>query len=243
MKMVKSLLLGGAAGLAALAGAQAADQPVPAKVATEYVKVCTGHGVGYYYVPGTGICVRIGGYVREDVYVNAVGVFNPAISSVAGTIFRGPGSGIGGYPYHTTDSALYMSRTRVISEVDARYATDYGNARTYIRAGAQYDSQSSAGGTPGVLPYIERAFLEFAGFTADDSASDTKTEPRHHVGQRRRQDDLRKDLDGGESSYLRPGDPFRDRRKRWSRSTRHADADERSLNLLESFWLFCDDNK
>ena len=40
MKMVKSLLLGSAAGLVAVAGAQAADLPVKAK-AVEYVKVCS----------------------------------------------------------------------------------------------------------------------------------------------------------------------------------------------------------
>ena len=165
MKMVKSLLLGSAAGLAAVAGAEAADQPGPAKVAEQSVKVCAGHGDGYYYIPGTRICLKIGGYVREDVYVNAVGVFNPAISSVAGTIFNGPGGGIGGFPYLTKDSAHYISRTRVISEIDARYATDYGDAHAFIRAGAQYDSQSGAGATAGVVPYIERAFLQFAGLT------------------------------------------------------------------------------
>src|SRR5262245_60297779 len=40
MKMVKSLLLGSAAGLVAVAGAQAADLPVKAKP-VEYVKVCS----------------------------------------------------------------------------------------------------------------------------------------------------------------------------------------------------------
>src|SRR2546430_2170906 len=40
MKMVKSLLLGTAAGLVAVAGAQAADLPVKAKP-VEYVKICS----------------------------------------------------------------------------------------------------------------------------------------------------------------------------------------------------------
>ena len=63
MKMVKSLLLGSAAGLIAVAGAQAADLPVKAK-AVEYVKICSLYGVGYYYIPGTDTCIKIGGYVR-----------------------------------------------------------------------------------------------------------------------------------------------------------------------------------
>ena len=52
MKMVKSLLLGSAAGLVAVAGAQAADLPVKAKP-VQYVKICSLYGVGFYYIPGT----------------------------------------------------------------------------------------------------------------------------------------------------------------------------------------------
>ncbi len=69
MKMVKSLLLGSAAGLIAVAGAQAADLPVKAK-AVEYVKICSLYGVGYYYIPGTDTCIKIGGYVRYEAYHN-----------------------------------------------------------------------------------------------------------------------------------------------------------------------------
>ena len=69
MKMVKSLLLGSAAGLVAVAGAQAADLPVKAK-AVEYVKVCSLYGAGFYYIPGTDTCIKIGGYVRYEAYHN-----------------------------------------------------------------------------------------------------------------------------------------------------------------------------
>ena len=65
MKMVKSLLLGSAAGLVAVAGAQAADLPVKAKP-VEYVKICSLYGVGFYYIPGTDMCIKIGGYVRAE---------------------------------------------------------------------------------------------------------------------------------------------------------------------------------
>ena len=66
MKMVKSLLLGSAAGLVAVSGAQAADLPVKAKP-VEYVKVCSLYGAGFYYIPGTDICMKIGGYVRYQL--------------------------------------------------------------------------------------------------------------------------------------------------------------------------------
>src|ERR1700754_4343536 len=65
MKMVKSLMLGTAAGLVAMTGAQAADLPVKAK-AVEYVKICSLYGAGFYYIPGTDMCLKIGGWVRFE---------------------------------------------------------------------------------------------------------------------------------------------------------------------------------
>ncbi len=61
--MVKSLLLGTAAGLVAMTGAQAADLPVKAKP-VQYVKICSLYGAGFYYIPGTDTCIKIGGFVR-----------------------------------------------------------------------------------------------------------------------------------------------------------------------------------
>ena len=72
MKMVKSLLLGSAAGLAAMTGAQAADLPVKAKP-VEYVKICSLYGAGFYYIPGTDTCIRIGGHIRAEVSFNSRG--------------------------------------------------------------------------------------------------------------------------------------------------------------------------
>ena len=76
MKMVKSLLLGTAAGLLAIAGAQAADLPVKAKP-VQYVKICSLYGAGFFYMPGTDTCIKIGGWVRAEVNVNSLGSFNP----------------------------------------------------------------------------------------------------------------------------------------------------------------------
>ena len=66
MKMVKSLILGSAAGLLAMSGAQAADLPVKAK-AVEYVRICSLYGAGFFYIPGTDTCIKLGGYLRADV--------------------------------------------------------------------------------------------------------------------------------------------------------------------------------
>ena len=82
MKMVKSAFLASAAGLVAMSGAQAADLPVKAKP-VEYVKVCSLYGAGFYYIPGTDICMKVGGYIRWQETWN-------------------PGSSISGGPFNST---------------------------------------------------------------------------------------------------------------------------------------------
>jgi hypothetical protein len=64
---IKSLLLGSAAALVAATGARAADAVVVAEPEqAEYVRICDVYGAGYFYIPGTETCLRVGGYVRFD---------------------------------------------------------------------------------------------------------------------------------------------------------------------------------
>jgi opacity protein-like surface antigen len=65
---IKSLLLGSAAALAVVSGAQAADAIVAAEPEPmEYVRVCDAFGTGYFYIPGTETCLKVGGYVRTQI--------------------------------------------------------------------------------------------------------------------------------------------------------------------------------
>lgn len=65
---IKSLLLGSAAALAVVSGAQAADAIVAAEPEpVEYVRVCDAYGTGYFYIPGTETCLKIEGYIRFQV--------------------------------------------------------------------------------------------------------------------------------------------------------------------------------
>ena len=65
---IKSLLIGSAAALAAVSGAQAADAIVAAEPEPmEYVRVCDAFGAKFFYIPGTETCLKIGGYVRFEV--------------------------------------------------------------------------------------------------------------------------------------------------------------------------------
>ena len=82
MGRFQNVLLAGAASLLTVATAQAADLPVKVKP-IQYVKVCSLYGAGFYYIPGTDICLKVGGYLRAEADVNAGGTLTPAV---------GPGS-------------------------------------------------------------------------------------------------------------------------------------------------------
>ena len=119
MKMVKSLLLGSAAGLVAVTAGQAADLPVKAQP-VQYVKVCSLYGAGFYYMPGTDMCLKIGGWVRAEATDHSNGSltwgpFNASINDRA-----------------TNNLAV---RARGYITADAREQTAYGVARGYIAVG------------------------------------------------------------------------------------------------------------
>ncbi len=159
MNTIKSLVLGSAAALAVLGTAQAADLPVKAK-AVEYVKVCSLYGAGFYYIPGTDTCIKIGGQIRADVTFNGIGAHNEPG-------WRGA-SGAG-----TRDRNDYIGRSRFGFNLDTRTATEYGVVRTYSEIYQQWTTgtDSVAGGSLGV--YF--AFVQFAGFTFGKAVSQFST--------------------------------------------------------------------
>jgi porin-like protein len=183
MQAVRILMLGSAAGLLAVSGAQAADLPVKAK-AVEYMKICTDYGAQFFYIPGTDTCMRIGGYLRADTSFNA-GVHGQ------------PGwSGDFGQGNRFRD--YFVSRSRMALAIDTRTKTEYGVVRTYAQAYYQFNNvgggtanpaalgvapASPSSGSPGGLNSnllstagggyvaLEFVFLQFAGFTFGKSAS------------------------------------------------------------------------
>ena len=66
---LKTLLLGSAASLMAVTGAQAADAVVEDE-AVEYVRVCETFGTGYFFIPGTETCLRFNGDIRVQYVIN-----------------------------------------------------------------------------------------------------------------------------------------------------------------------------
>ena len=131
MKVVKSLLLGTAAGLIAVGGAQAADLPVKAK-AVEYVKVCSLYGAGFYYIPGTDTCIKLGGYLRAEVALNAGGNYSAPVQQR----LRGANNRLTNY---------YSMRAREDLNIDTRTATEYGVVRTYFDAVFTWTTGNYAG--------------------------------------------------------------------------------------------------
>ncbi len=146
MKMVKSLLLGTAAGLVAMSGAQAADLPVKAKP-VQYVKICSLYGAGFYYIPGTDMCLKIGGYVRQQIGWG-----------VNGSLTQG--ANVANLDTRATNN--FAMRSRGYITADARNQTEYGTVRSYIAVGL-----STPGLDTGAAPAFNgnRAFIQFAGFT------------------------------------------------------------------------------
>ena len=130
MKMIKSLLLGSAAGLVAMSGAQAADLPLKAK-AVEYVRVCSLYGAGFYYIPGTDTCIKLSGYLRVDVLANTNSDDTGNTSGTAGAQNR--------------LSNGYTWRSREDFDIDTRTATEYGVVRTFFDATFSWTSGGYAG--------------------------------------------------------------------------------------------------
>src|SRR6266436_8280453 len=128
MKAMRALILCSAASLVAIGGAQAADLPVKAK-AVEYVRICSLYGAGFFFIPGTDTCIKLGGYFRADVTFNGSTHGQPAWNGDLGEQNR----------YHD----YYAARSRLALTVDTRTASEYGVVRTFMQANIQFTTQGS----------------------------------------------------------------------------------------------------
>jgi hypothetical protein len=198
MKVVKSLLLGSAAGLLTVAGAQAADLPTRKAAPVNYVRICDAYGAGFFYIPGTDTCLKVGGLALFEARV-----FNTPYSIGAGFLSAsapgGLAAGLGPLPFVTPGGGTTLATAyrngrerdaygmgalgRV--ELDARTATGYGTLRAFIRIDSSYGSSSTSQTgalnqlyniTAGPFPakeqtIVNKAFVQFAGLTAGRAQS------------------------------------------------------------------------
>ena len=168
MSFMKSAMLGSAAAFAVVAGAQAADLPSKKAAPATYVKICDAYGAGFFFIPGTDTCVKLGGRVRYDIgyapkgnYYTSTGTKDQSIQDTYGQHVRG----------------------RI--DVETRTGTAYGVARTVtqlrmgqstgILAGKQSPNAAvdaaDLSNYDAYSPSIERAFIQFAGFTVGRASS------------------------------------------------------------------------
>ena len=154
---IKTIILASAAAFAASAGGQAADLPMKAK-AVQYVKICSLYGAGFYYIPGTETCIKLGGYAQLDASFNATAHHQPAWNLPIGL--------------HNRNSDFFVTRTRTQLNVDTRTASEYGVVRTFWSSNFQH--------TSGELPSagtitVDFGFVQFAGFTLGKAVSSFQT--------------------------------------------------------------------
>ena len=124
------------------------------------MKICSLYGAGFYYMPGTDTCIKIGGFVRAEMNFNARGSFFPVQSA-------------------NFDDRAYdfeHTRARFGISVDARTQTEFGTLRSYLNMTEQVTDD---GGGSGVGTWANRGFIQLAGFTAglSDSFFDFDTMP------------------------------------------------------------------
>jgi Porin subfamily len=113
------------------------------------VKICSLYGVGFYYIPGTDMCIKIGGWVRAEYGWGQNGNFawgwaNANVNN------------------RTTNNSDFRARGYITA--DARNQTDYGTVRGYIAVGL---SENEHGGDVNASTSFSanRAFIQWAGFT------------------------------------------------------------------------------
>jgi hypothetical protein len=142
---IKSILLGASAAALAATGAQAADLPV-APEPVDYVRVCDAFGTGFFYIPGTETCLKIGGGVRAEFRA-----------------FDMLDNGGSAWDARTDDST--GMRGRGYMNFDSRTNTEYGLLRTYVAAYITVDNSGGAGLT------LDEAFIQLGGFVAGRTGS------------------------------------------------------------------------
>lgn len=117
---INRLMLTSAAALVVATSANAADAIVAAEPEPmEYVRVCDAFGPGYFYIPGTETCLKVGGYVRFQVDWDSV--------NRAGEDFD------------------WNARTRGKITFDARSDTDLGTLGSTIAVRGWGENDSAAG--------------------------------------------------------------------------------------------------
>lgn len=137
----KTILLGSAAALA-VTGAQAADLSIAEPV--DYVRVCDAFGSGYWYIPNTDTCIKLGGRARFEILLHEEKVVGGDVTYVT---------------YSSVYGSVYVSSTSAFAPVS--FSTDYYSTATFDnRHSASWQFVSS-----GILKTTVKSMTEYGVLT------------------------------------------------------------------------------
>jgi hypothetical protein len=178
MKLIKSLLLASTASVTVATGVYAADLPSRKSAPIEYVRICDAYGAGFFYIPGTDTCLKVGGlaYGEERALTQGyqMGSSTPTSTFYGnGTVRTAGTAGAVSFPQtgflipnvgsYTNARARDDQGSSALGriELDARTQTGYGTVRSFIRVDAFYGSGANA--STGSLMGTSGAFNTVAG--------------------------------------------------------------------------------
>ncbi|OKP64464.1 hypothetical protein BTE77_34630 [Ensifer adhaerens] len=154
---IKSSLLGSAAALTLVSGDHAADAIIAAEPEPmEYVRVCDAFGMGYFYVPSTETCLKIGGFVRFQTDFGR---------DAADNRWNGEENAVGG----DADGNRIMGQStsdwdafsRAYISFDAKSDTEYGTLTGFFAA--EFNADTDAGDS---LIDVDEAYIQLGGLKA-----------------------------------------------------------------------------
>jgi len=196
MTLIKSLLLGSAAGIVAVASAQAADLPTRKAAPVEYVRVCNVGGITGWTLPGSDTCVKFSGYMTAqfeggnlttqynwgsigDAATAAANPLVPQSAAVAAAL-----AGISGYDTRNTQRVLIQAsapqfnttfyRPQIGWTARANFGFDLASNTPYGPLIGHFDLNSENGSgfdNTGGYTYLNTGYVTWAGITAGKAQS------------------------------------------------------------------------
>ncbi|HEV2505770.1 MAG TPA: porin [Mesorhizobium sp.] len=158
---IRTLLLGSTAALIAVSGARAADAVVVAEPEpAEYVKICDVYGAGYFYIPGTETCLRVGGYIRYDASLGDRGTFDGARTTDR---------------LNGKEQDTWGKNTRFALKTWTGQETELGTLKTYTETRFQFGNSNDNADARNKNVSLNFAWIQLGGLRVgkDESAYDT----------------------------------------------------------------------
>ena len=195
MTLIKSILLGSAAGIVAVAGAQAADLPTKkAAPVAQYVKICNVGGITGWTLPGSDTCVKLSGYITAQVtggnldtqyntatystVANAVRLTNPALANQLDALAVATGNaGLGQRVLIAgtqSQGNATWNRSAMGWTTRANFGFDFASNTAYGPLIGHFDINAENGNgfsNTGTATYLNTGYLTWAGITAGKAAS------------------------------------------------------------------------